>query len=820
MRSSFLFLGAILKFTQGRACFKLLKSRLPPETVKSLDKVLTIRCQLTRNEETLKFYVRCINQGLIPKVLLQKLLRDKLRQSPKVCEQYIRLEMQNLSERINVQRRFLSLKKSLIYSLDIFLLCKYFKYCRSTIEKVKARSLHASDFQLKKAVPWSTGYYPCPLDKHITNLSSYDLSTTEKQALCRGLQFSVPRAVSQPVVDAEFENLFSQLSRLEPREESLPKLKADLVSISRDFSKKRPFASPLSHDHLQALKALRKNPNLVICPPDKGNSVIILNKSDYVRKTAAILSDTSKFTRDEFQIDLTSKIEKQVIISTNKLKKLGIIDETVAKTISPKGSIVPRLYGLPKIHKQGIPVRPILSMAGTPTHKLAQWLSSILKPVRDAVSDNTVQDSFEFRSKVLSANSQDFFCSFDITSLFTNVPLLETIGYIETIVDHFHLSLPVDFSFLKSLILLCTQNIQFSFDGVLYFQKDGVAMGSPLGPVLADIFVGFLETFKAPTCSVKPSFFCRYVDDSFACFPNQSDADIYLNALNSVHPCLKFTCEFETNAALPFLDVLVHKSKDAIHTSVYRKPTWTGLYTHFLSFVPEKFKRNLIHNLFDRARRLCSPSFLDQELQLLKKTFEANGYPTAFITRHSSPRPSRETFFGPEKMPAFLRVPFVGDALSRTLIRRIRSTVGATFTTAEPRILFMTSSVGGLPPKDPILPSNTSNCIYKFSCGCGSSYVGRTERRLGVRMAEHLPKWSLEQGARRPRSSAEPSSAITRHVTNCQLFQRSAADRCFSVVARARHARMFPFLEATLIASSNPDLCRQKDFVLTLKLPW
>ena len=171
-------------------------------------------------------------------------------------------------------------------------------------------------------------------------------------------------------------------------------------------------------------------------------------------------------------------------------------------------------------------------------------------------------------------------------------------------------------------------------------------------------------------------------------------------------------------------------------------------------------------------------------------------------------------------MPAFLRVPFVGDALSRTLIRRIRSTVGATFTTAEPRILFMTSSVGGLPPKDPILPSNTSNCIYKFSCGCGSSYVGRTERRLGVRMAEHLPKWSLEQGARRPRSSAEPSSAITRHVTNCQLFQRSAADRCFSVVARARHARMLPFLEATLIASSNPDLCRQKDFVLTLKLPW
>ena len=400
------------------------------------------------------------------------------------------------------------------------------------------------------------------------------------------------------------------------------------------------------------------------------------------------------------------------------------------------------------------------------------------------------------------------------------VPLLETIEYIKKIIDHFHLPLPFDFSFLKSLILLCTQHIQFSFDKILYFQKDGVAMGSPLGPILADIFVGFAETFMIPDSDSKPSFYCRFVDDSFACFCSTSEAHNYLNVLNGIHVNLKFTFEVETNSALSFLDVLVHKADGEIRTSIYRKPTWSGLYIHFLSFVPECYKRNLVYNLFDRARRLCSPPYLDEEFQLLKKTLEANGYPASFIAKNSQPKTTRDAFIGPERMPTYLRVPFVGDVTTKILVRRIRSTVRATYTTADPRVLFVTSYVGGLPPKDPILPFSTSNCIYQFSCGCGSSYVGRTERRLGVRVSEHLPKWSLEEGAKRPRSTSQPSSAVTRHVINCRQFQRSTPDSCFVILVRARHARMLPFLEATLIASLKPDLCRQKDFVMTLQLPW
>ena len=79
--------------------------------------------------------------------------------------------------------------------------------------------------------------------------------------------------------------------------------------------------------------------------------------------------------------------------------------------------------------------------------------------------------------------------------------------------NKFDITLPIDFDRLKSLILLCTENVQFSFNNQLYFQKDGVAMGSPLGPILADIFMGFFENFLLDK-QCMPAHYFRFVDDS------------------------------------------------------------------------------------------------------------------------------------------------------------------------------------------------------------------------------------------------------------------------------------------------------------------
>lgn len=187
-------------------------------------------------------------------------------------------------------------------------------------------------------------------------------------------------------------------------------------------------------------------------------------------------------------------------------------------------------------------------------------MTQILRPIRNAVSNFSLVDSFDFVNRLHSIDLKDKeFCSFDVKSLFTNVPLQETINLFETIQLHFSIELPIDFVTLKSLILLCTHNVQFSFNDKYYFEKDGVAMGSPLGPVLADIFMGYVENFMINISNNDPIHYYRYVDDTFLVFRNQADIYAFLDKMNTVHSNLEFTCELSRSNSLPFLDVLVIK---------------------------------------------------------------------------------------------------------------------------------------------------------------------------------------------------------------------------------------------------------------------
>ena len=129
---------------------------------------------------------------------------------------------------------------------------------------------------------------------------------------------------------------------------------------------------------------------------------------------------------------------------------------------------------------------------------------------------------------------------------------------------------------------VATTSVKFLFNGAVYNQIDGIAMGSPLGPTLANIFVGYYEEHLFNQISRPPTYF-RYVDDTFVVFDSKCDHSRFLQQLNLLHPALEFTTELEENNTLPFLDVSVEK--DAINnkflTSVYRKPTFTGSYVRY-----------------------------------------------------------------------------------------------------------------------------------------------------------------------------------------------------------------------------------------------
>ena len=145
----------------------------------------------------------------------------------------------------------------------------------------------------------------------------------------------------------------------------------------------------------------------------------------------------------------------------------------------------------------------------------------------------------------LEINNGDILVSYDVTSLFTNVPLDETIQILADKAftdDWFNKTHELNLSRdqLIELLNAATKNQLFQFNGNLYEQTDGVAMGSPLGPLLANVFMCSIED-KLDQDGKLPSYYRRYVDDTLTIMPNVASAEIFLDTLNHCHPSAKFS---------------------------------------------------------------------------------------------------------------------------------------------------------------------------------------------------------------------------------------------------------------------------------------
>ena len=151
-----------------------------------------------------------------------------------------------------------------------------------------------------------------------------------------------------------------------------------------------------------------------------------------------ILLDKEKFEKlgDVETQDKTAKLERKLQKRLLELVNSKVLTNEVYDRIRPTGSQRPQMYGLPKIHKPNVPLRPILSMIGSAQHELAKWLSEVLDPVLQKYSKQCIKDSFTFAEFMQNLNIKDetsFMCSFDISSLFTNVPLNTPSKYVPTL---------------------------------------------------------------------------------------------------------------------------------------------------------------------------------------------------------------------------------------------------------------------------------------------------------------------------------------------------------------------------------------------------
>ena len=164
-------------------------------------------------------------------------------------------------------------------------------------------------------------------------------------------------------------------------------------------------------------------------------------------------------------------------------------------------------------------------------------------------------------------------------------------------------------------------------------------MGSPLGPTLANVFMCHFENIWLENCRTqfKPVVYKRYVDDTFLLFRSTEHAEKFKNYLNKQHKIISFTSEMEQNGSLSFIDIKISREKTRFVTSVYRKPTFSGVFTNSESFISKCYKRSLIDTLLYREFSLCTNmEKFHQEISSLKSVLKSNGYPRTSSTHASN----------------------------------------------------------------------------------------------------------------------------------------------------------------------------------------
>ena len=163
----------------------------------------------------------------------------------------------------------------------------------------------------------------------------------------------------------------------------------------------------------------------------------------------------------------------------------------------PTGCVPPKFYGLPKIHKPDTPLRPIVSSCGSVTYGVAKELAKILKPLvgKSPHHINSTQDFVE-QVKHITLGPGECLSSYDVSALFTLVPVDPALNIIKDLLEKDHTLKKRTVLAVNDIILLlefCLKNTYFSFQGQFCEQVEGAAMGSPVSPIVANLYMEYLD---------------------------------------------------------------------------------------------------------------------------------------------------------------------------------------------------------------------------------------------------------------------------------------------------------------------------------------
>ena len=232
-------------------------------------------------------------------------------------------------------------------------------------------------------------------------------------------------------------------------------------------------------------------------------------------------------------------------------------------------------YGTVKVHKVNNPLRPIVSTIGSATYNVSKLLSEILRPYAQQ-ADSYVQNTKDFLEalKDIHIADNEVMVSCGVKSLFTSVPTDDAKQTIRGLLEsdaHLNEKTKLSAKTVMDLLDLSLSTRNFQFRQKHYELTDGLPMGAPASPTIANIFMMSFERKALESFRERPKAWLRYVDDIFSIIKRSAVNDLLIH-LNNQHTSVQFTLEIERDGKLPFMDVTVHRAGNELKTNVYQNP--------------------------------------------------------------------------------------------------------------------------------------------------------------------------------------------------------------------------------------------------------
>ena len=400
----------------------------------------------------------------------------------------------------------------------------------------------------------------------------------------------------------------------------------------------------------------------------------------------------------------------------------------------------PKLYSLIKLHKIDHPIRPVVSFVSAPSYNLSKKLIDIILEHTNFSAKFQIKNSYDLVNKIenikLTENSK--LISFDVTNLFPSVPIKETIILVEKLLtlNHVHLIKKQE---IMNLLTVCLEQNYFEFNNNIYTSNEGLIMGNPLSPLLAEIFMDFLENqiSKHPLFN-QFIYWHRYVDDILTCFVGtERQLKYFLNYINNLHNNIQFTIEKEIDKSINFLDLTIKRENNKHIFSVFHKPTHTDTTIHNNSCHPVQHKLASFHSMIHRLISLpLNQENFQKELNIIKQIAVNNGYNPDIINQILRNKTYKKTIN--------MVYPNIKENTNNykliTYYGRCSEKIGNFLNKLNIKIAYKTNNSLGKSIKNnkTKLEKNKKSGIYKLTCGdCPKTYIGQTGRNFGKRLKEH-----------------------------------------------------------------------------------